>query len=449
MNVFMRNIDGLLQEWRQSENRKPLIIRGARQTGKTTAVLRFAKSYPQSIYVNLDRFEDRKLFETERPLGALLDELFFIKKQLKNSETLLFIDEIQNSSRAISSLRYLYEEYPQYHVIAAGSLLEQAVDMTQAFPVGRVSYAYVHPVSFYEFLQALGEPEAAEAYRQVPIPAHVHSKMLALFHTYLVVGGMPEAVQLYAEEHDLFKAAHVYDDLIVSYADDIEKYPVPSAKREVVRHVFNSILTSPMERVTYNGYGYSGYGSVQIKAAFQVLQKAMLCSLEHPLTSTSLPLQPNVRKKPRLHIVDTGLAVHAMGFQTELFSIADLTDARKGSIAEHIVGQELSAASLFNLHRTMFWVREKKQSSAEVDYVVQVQNRLFPVEVKSGSTGRLRSLMRFMDMSPENLAVRLYGGTFDISKVRTIQEGKNFTLLNVPYYHAGKIADYLEKYLLN
>lgn len=447
MKAFPRNIETHLKEWKHSSERKPLIIRGARQTGKTTTVLRFAQAYPQYIHANLDRYEDLKLFETERPLSELVDDLFFSRGLQQKKGTLIFIDEIQQSSRAIHLLRYFLEDYPSYHIIATGSMLEQSLNAQGGFPVGRVNYLYMHPVSFFEFLNALGEDAAADMYQQVPLPAYAHDKMLSLFHRYAVLGGMPEAVRLYAESHDVGPTRSVYEDLIHAYSDDIRKYPVSESRKLVVQHVFNTMLFYPMQRVTFNGYGESNYGSAQVKEAFTLLEKAMLCKLEYPLTSTSLPLQPNLRKKPRLHMLDTGLSTHSLGVREEMLSLRDLTDSHKGILAEHIVGQELRAASLVNLNRERFWVREKKQSSAEVDYIIQFNGKLVPVEVKSGSTGRLRSLMQFLDMSDIDVAVRLYAGSFSKDTITTMK-GKRALLLNIPYYHAAKIEEYLQQKMI-
>jgi len=422
--------------------RKPLVIRGARQTGKTTTVLKFAEDYPQYIHLNLDRYEDLRLFYNERPLHEVVDEVFFLRGVRKERKTLIFIDEIQRSDRAINLLRYLYEEYPEYHIVAAGSLLEQSVDVRRAFPVGRVTYAYMHPVSFEEFLLALGETQAVEAFQQVPVPDYAHEKLLELFHRYTLVGGMPEAVRTYAESGDLIRVRQVYHDLITSYADDIEKYPISESKKAIARHVFSTMLFHPMQRLTFNGYGGSSYGSTQVKESFETLQKAMLCTVEYPLTSTGLPLQRNKRKKPRLHLLDTGLCAYAMGVQEELISIRDLRDARKGLFAEHIVGQELRSSSPTELVGYLYWVREKKQSSAEVDYLVLVDGQIIPVEVKAGAVGRLRSLMQFLDMSDERCGVRLYAGAHSVNTITTMKK-KSSLLLNIPYYHAAKLPQYV------
>ena len=198
----------------------------------------------------------------------------------------------------------------------------------------------------------------------------------------------------------------------------------------------------PCERITYNGYGNSPYGSRQIKEAFQHLEKAMLCRVLYPQTGTEIPLLQNLHKKPRLHLLDTGLCCHLMGIQKELISIQDLSNSSRGSIAEHIVGQELTAASFTELSNLNFWVREKSQSSAEIDYIFQYENHLIPVEVKSGSTGTLKSLFQYMEMTDHDIAVRLYGGKFSENELVT-RNRKKFTLINIPYFHAAKIGEYI------
>jgi len=442
MKLFSRSIEPYLDSWKQDPSRKPLILRGARQTGKTTVVQKFAKNYTQYISVNLEKYEDKKIFDEERPLHSLLDELFFIRNMRRTEETLIFIDEIQQSQRAVMLLRYFYEEYPQYHIIAAGSLLEQTIDMHSAFPVGRVTYAYIHPVSFSEFLEAIGETVPLQAYNTVPIPDYAYQKLLSLFHRYVLIGGMPEAVKIYAETRDLNLVSAIYTNLLSAYADDVEKYSKKIQQNSVIHHLFSTMFRMPCQRITYNRYGNSLYGSRQVKEAFQHLEKAMLCRVLYPITSTEIPLLQNLRKKPRLHLLDTGLCCHLMGIQKELISIQDLSNASRGNIAEHIVGQELIATSYTELDNLNFWVREKSQSSAEIDYIFQYENHLIPVEVKSGSVGTLKSLFQYMDRTDHHIAVRLYRGKFSKDALTT-QNGKNFKLLNIPYFHAAKIREYI------
>ncbi|MBC8452786.1 MAG: AAA family ATPase, partial [Spirochaetes bacterium] len=249
MKLFNRSIEAYLDSWKQDSSRKPLILRGARQTGKTTVVQKFAKNYTQYISVNLEKYEDKKIFDEERPLHSLLDELFFIRNMRRTEETLIFIDEIQQSQRAVMLLRYFYEEYPQYHIIAAGSLLEQTIDMHLAFPVGRVTYAYVHPVSFSEFLAAIGETVTLQAYNTVPIPDYAHQKLLSLFHRYVLIGGMPEAVKIYTETRDLNLVSAIYNNLLSAYADDVEKYSKKSQQNSVIHHLLSTMFRMACQRI--------------------------------------------------------------------------------------------------------------------------------------------------------------------------------------------------------
>ena len=212
---FRRNIEDKLKAWSQSPFRKPLVLRGARQVGKTTAVKQFAVNYEQFIYLNLET-DDAKSFEGERDIHKIVDRIFFLKDGEKGkADTLIFIDEIQEVPSALNMLRYFYEEYPEYHVIAAGSLLESLFDRDVSFPVGRVDYLYMYPFTFGEFLEALGEKNALNAYRQVPVPDYAVDKLMQLFHTYTLVGGMPEAVYRYVVTKDLSQVKPVYDSLLL------------------------------------------------------------------------------------------------------------------------------------------------------------------------------------------------------------------------------------------
>ena len=202
--MFKRLLLKDLHDWLHKPNRKPLILRGARQVGKTTLVSLFAEQFDQFIALNLERLEDKALFEQNYTIQELLEAIFFLQgKDRQQTNTLLFIDEIQNSSAAVAMLRYFHENYPTLPVIAAGSLLESLLDRHISFPVGRVEYLRVHPLTFEEFLIAVGEEQAATMLNQIPLPIFAHDKLLKLFHRYALIGGMPEIVQHYAATRDL------------------------------------------------------------------------------------------------------------------------------------------------------------------------------------------------------------------------------------------------------
>lgn len=442
--MYFRNILPELDQWKTAPNRKPLVLRGARQVGKTTVVNLFSTRYKQYIYLNLERKEDASLFAGYTRFSTLVEAIFFVKnKDLQERDTLLFIDEIQAVPEAIGLLRYFFEDYPWLHVIAAGSLLETVIQEEVSMPVGRVEYKVLRPVSFNEFLEAAGEQAALNQYRTVPLQEFAHEKLLELFHRYVLIGGMPEVVGHYAEHRNLTALLPIYESLQVSFINDVEKYARNNTLVHVIRHVIGAMSFEAGNRIKFQQFGQSGYGSREVGEAMRILEKAMLLHLVYPCTATSVPVLPDKRKSPRLHLLDTGLTNFLAGLQKDLLHIRELDSLYQGKIAEQVVGQELLAANFRALNALNFWVREKKDSTAELDFIHVFDGMVIPVEVKSGNTGRLRSLHLFMDSVPHTLAVRLYAGRLSKETVRTLA-GKTYTLLNLPYYLAGKMDEYLQ-----
>ena len=440
---FRRNIEDKLKAWSQSPFRKPLVLRGARQVGKTTAVKQFAVNYEQFIYLNLET-DDAKSFEGERDIHKIVDRIFFLKDGEKGkADTLIFIDEIQEVPSALNMLRYFYEEYPEYHVIAAGSLLESLFDRDVSFPVGRVDYLYMYPFTFGEFLEALGERNALNAYRQVPVPDYAVDKLMQLFHTYTLVGGMPEAVYRYVVTKDLSQVKPVYDSLLLSYLDDVEKYAKTTNQMQVMRHCIRSCFAEAGERIKFAGFGESAYSAKEVGEAMRTLRKALILHLTYP---TMLPFTPDIKRSPRLQVLDTGMLNYFSNIQKEVFTSKDLNNLYKGRIAEHIVGQELIAHSDNYLQPLQFWIREQKTSNAEVDFLYPSAYGHIPVEVKAGATGHLKSLLMYMDLSGASLAIRLYAGPYHQEEIK-ISESKSFTLINMPYCLTGMLSAYIELYM--
>lgn len=444
--MFKREIIKDLLQWKISIYRKPLVLRGARQVGKTTLVNQFAENFDQFIYLNLENQEDKQIFQNRNSIHELVQALFFIKdKNTENTDTLIFIDEIQELPEAITSLRYFYEAYPQYYVIAAGSLLETVFDTNISFPVGRVEYQFLYPFSFEEFLLACGEQQALIQLNNIPIADFAHDKIIRLFHMYTLIGGMPEVVKRYVEQRDLSQLKNVYESLLLSYIDDIEKYARNASQIQIMRHAITSCFREAGTRIRFNGFGASGYGSREMGEALRTLEKAKLIYLIYPTTQTKLPYQPDLKKSPRLQVLDTGMVNFFAGIQKDVFSSTDLLDVYNGKIIEHVVGQELMAANKDLLNKPLFWVREKEGASAELDFLIIIDGKAIPVEVKSGKIGKLKSLHQYIEMSDTPLAIRLYAGKFQVDKLQT-PSGKNFTLLNMPYFLAGKIENYINTF---
>jgi len=442
--MFNRQLLIELENWRQNKPRKPLVIRGARQVGKTTLVNQFAAQYEQYIYVNLELAEDKEPFENFTSLQNLINTLFFLqnKSTAKKSTTLIFIDEIQEVPKALNTLRYFYELAPEISVIAAGSMLETLFDKNISFPIGRVEYKVIRPVSFPEFLSAIGETAALEQINQVPIAAFAQTKLLSLFHTYALIGGMPEIVQHYATHKDLVSLGPIYDSLISGYMDDVEKYAKSNAQILHIRHCIQSSFAQAGKRIKFEGFGNAAYKSREMGESLRTLEKALLIQLIYPCTTAILPLVPDIKKSPRLQILDTGLLNYFVGIQKEIIGTYDLNSIYQGTLIEHLIGQELLAFQYNALSALHFWVREKKESTAEVDYLFQHEGLIIPIEVKSGKEGTLKSLHSFMDIAPHNLAIRFYAGELKITEAIT-QKGKKYYLLNLPYYLGSQIVEYI------
>lgn len=446
--MYNREALAMLNNWADRDGRKPLVVRGARQVGKTTLIHQFAKQFDQYLYFNLDKSSDRAPFEDVEDHEQRVQALFFSKNEQRDPslKTLIFIDEIQEMPSVLHGLRYFYEENPELYVVAAGSLLETLFDNEKSFPVGRVEYFVLRPTSFSEFLGAMGEKQAKEAYSKVPCPEFAHKKLLKLFHTYALIGGMPEIVSHYAEHRDLTGLQPIYEGLITSYLDDVEKYAAGDAQVRYLRHCIGSIFYEAGTRITFAGFGKSNYKSREMKEALEILEKAMLMHMIYPTVDTNIPLKPSHRKSPRLQVLDTGLMNYKLDIQRSMIGVDDLETIYKGTLIEHLVGQELLANDHSSPGKLKFWVREKNTSQAELDFLRTVEGTVVPVEAKSGKTGKLKSLHLFMDRSESPLAIRHYADIRSTDKIKS-KNGRPYTLLNLPYYLAGKTDDYAKWWL--
>lgn len=441
--MFRRNIISKLEAWKQDKKHKPLIMRGARQVGKTTVVNEFGSQFDNYLYFNLERNENAKLFEMEIPLDDLVNMLYAsVGKVKKEGTTLVFIDEIQNSPKTIALLRYFYEQRPDLYVIAAGSLLENLVDVKVSFPVGRVQYLALRPCSFSEFLGAIGKYNLLAVLSQkAEYTVAFHEQLMHLFNQYTIVGGMPEAVQQYAETQDVIGIEDVYETLVQAYKDDSEKYVRGNKLTDVVRFILSYGWAFSGETITLGNFANSGYKSREVGEAFRLLEKAMLLELVYPVSSTQLPIIPETKRMPKLIWFDTGLVNYQAGIRKEIIGSTDMVDSWRGHIAEQITAQELLALEdRVGQHRS-FWA--KQNNGAEVDFIFTHNSKLYPIEVKSGTNAHLRSLQVFMDSSEVNIAIRIWSKPYSIDKVKTIH-GKEFTLINLPFYLIGNLRNVLD-----
>jgi hypothetical protein len=442
---FNRQLFNILESWKSNKKRKPLIIRGARQVGKTTLVRQFAKTFPNAILLNLEKPSDRSYFEDFDDVKTIVEALLVSKNQSNAdpSKILLFLDEIQESPKAVQLLRYFYEEIPEMPVIAAGSLLEFALKEVKSFPVGRVEFLYLYPMNFPEYLDAIGQKAALEQFTQVPIKPFAHKVLMELFHRYAIIGGMPEIIKTDLDRNNLADLPPIYESIWSTYKSDIEKYSSSSNERKIIRHLMNSAHLALDQRVKFQGFGNSNYRSREIGESFRILEDAKIMRLIYPTTDLIPPLQSDLKKSPRLQFLDTGLVNYSLGIQGQMLAMEDLSQAYKGALIPDLVTQELISTTHLTDQKPNFWVREKKQSSAEVDLVIPFQGLAIPVEIKSGATGSLRSLHQFVDACDHGFAVRIYGGELRTEDTLT-PAGKPYRLLNLPYYLGTRLPEYLD-----
>ncbi|NLA23474.1 MAG: ATP-binding protein [Bacteroidales bacterium] len=442
---FKRELEKELLFWKNKKNRKPLILRGARQVGKTTLVKSFAKTYSSAILLNLEKTKDASFFEKTDNVKEIID-LILLSKNIalkKDSPTLLFIDEIQESPKAIQLLRYFYEEIPELHVIAAGSLLEFAFKEIESFPVGRIEYLYLYPFNFSEFLSAMEQNLLLEQMNTTPLPKIAHQVLIDQFHKYAIIGGMPEIIKEYKKQGNISSLNTTYESIWTSYADDIEKYGLSDSSRNILKFIMKVAPNFIDQRIKFQNFGNSNYKSREVGEAFRNLDKARVLRLIYPTTSIIPPIIKDYKKSPRIQILDTGIVNYSLGISGELLTKEDFSDTYRGALMPHLIFQELISLQKYKNEIPAFWVREKSQSSAEVDMIIAYKNYLIPIEIKSGSTGSLKSLNLYMDKVEHKFAIRIYGGEFMIQKSKT-QNGKEYTLMHLPYYLGTKLFEYID-----
>lgn len=441
--MFYRKLYRHLLSWKEKKDRKPLIIRGARQVGKSTLVIEFGKEFKYFINMNLEKPRDRAIFDNLDETKDIVEAIFLSKGiPFTGEPTLIFIDEIQESKKAISQLRYLHEEYPQIYIIAAGSLMEFAMKDVTAFPVGRIEQVVLHPFDFDEFLLALNRKDLLNELDSVPIYKYAHDTLLEIFNDYAIIGGMPEVIKRYAEDKNIINLGKIYGNLWQSYRDDIEKYGSNATERKILRHIID---TAPAEkdRIVLAGFGNSAYRSREVGEAIKALDMARIIQTVYPATNLTPPASPDLKRRPRLQFLDTGLLNFSLGNQQAMIGLKDLNDFSRGRIIRHLTTQQVQAQNISPLYKPLFWVREKANSNAEVDLLFRYDKYLIPVEIKSGGHGTLRSLHQFIEQSEHKYAIRLLANSFLVEKVKT-PSGIPYLLMNIPYYASTKIAEYVK-----
>lgn len=451
-----RNIDVHLHEWSKREVHKPLLLRGARQVGKSTAIRHLGEQFESYVEINFERNPEYKvLFQSNLDVKRIVSQMSAMYgKAIVPGSTLLFLDEIQECQEAIMSLRFFKEDMPELHVIAAGSLLEFALDELATFGVGRIHSLYMYPMTFDEFLIANGQQLLLDARRQssatVPLPEPLYDKIVEQFRTYMIVGGMPEAVSSWVENHDFIRCQEIQDDILTGYEDDFPKYR-NKVNADLLRATLRSVANQITKKFVYAEVG-SGYKAVEVKRALALLYKA---GLVIPVTRTDangLPLgsesDENYRK---MLLLDSGLELRLLnmtlgsvtGITTQILTATAADLINKGSMAEMIAGLEIMRNQTPNLKFELFyWTRQAKNAVAEIDYILAKDASVIPVEVKADRQGGMKSLWNFMRDKNLTQAIRCSlenFGEFDYTDSEANGEIRHVTIC--PLYALSQLTD--------
>lgn len=387
-----RLVEHELLRWKRSSRRKPLIVRGARQVGKTWLIENFLADQFES-FVKID-FEERQdlheHFSMNLAPEGIIESLEITAGRIIPGKTLLFFDEIQACPRAVMSLRYFYEKMPELHVIAAGSLLEFAFDKISV-PVGRVQYLHMHPMTFYEYLLALDQTVMAEQVLKDPAHTSVSSQRVILseLRKYFFIGGMPECVKVYRDSKSLLEVFEVQSEILNSYCDDFLKYK-PQVDTSCLDAVFRHLATTVGEQIKYTKLNDAHTGPTN-RQAFELLIKAKIAHKIPSSNPSGIPLGASAsQKKFKACMLDIGLLqrLSQIPVDSEIMK-KDLLSIYNGKMAEQFVAQELLAWSTLDLY---YWSRDAKSSNAEVDFLIVTNSSILPIEVKSGKGGSLKSL---------------------------------------------------------
>ncbi len=404
-----------LLSWKVEKQPKPLLIRGARQVGKSYLVNQFGKeNFKNFLSVNFEKQPQlKKFFEYPNPDEILAKLSGYLGVPIELGETLIFIDEIQECSQALIALRYFYEERPGLHVIGAGSLLDFTLSNEEiSMPVGRIQYLYMDPMSFAEYLTAVNKKSWLGLIKQStiesPLDLEIHNRLVGELRNYMLLGGMPKVLATYTENQDNLQGAIAEQDPIIdTYRDDFKKYS-SRIREQYLRRVFNSMPQMVGKKFMYSRVD-SESKSRDIKYALELLEQACLVKKIKHSSPHARPLEAGVSEKIfKTIFLDCGLLRNISGTRLDDVMEYDFKSSEMGSIAEQYVGQELVALqSPLRPRYLHYWVHENKESSAEIDYMISIEGRSVPIEVKSGANGKLKSLKRFMEEYSSPIGIKI------------------------------------------
>lgn len=403
-----RFIDHYLLEWSQEQGRKPLLLRGARQVGKTYAVRQLGKQFDNFVEFNLELTPSvRELFKESLDPKRIVNEIFYMfKQEVIPGKTLLFFDEVQAEPQAIIALRYFYEMMPELHVIAAGSLLDFAIEQV-GVPVGRVEFLYVYPLSFIEFLGAMGEKNLFNALTthdpKIEISKVAHKRLLKLITEYLAIGGMPEVVNIWATKQDVKKCFKIQQTLVNAYRQDFNKYGT-KFQLKYLEKLFAEMPLQLGKKFKYSAFE-GDYRKRELSPCIDLLATAGIIHKVYHTAAQGIPLGAQVNLDDfKIIFLDVGLAQTILGLDLTTWLLNPAQELiNKGEIVEAFIGQEILVYSNpIQKQSLYYWRRVERNSQAEIDYVLQLKEAIVPIEVKSGAGSTLRSMHSFLDAHPKS-----------------------------------------------
>ena len=428
-----RDIYNILMQWKAELNRRPLLIRGARQVGKTYAVRFFGQEeFEDYIELNFEKNpEYKEIFTNIDPVEIVEKITLFTQRKVTVGKTLLFLDEIQDCPAAITSLRYFFEEMPELHVIAAGSLVEFTLNAENfRMPVGRVQYLYMFPLSFGEFLEAIGETALRNQIRNKVdikrLPDALHTRLLDYVRKFFFLGGMPAVLQEYCLSRNIEKCQRIQRSIVDTYIDDFGKY-AKKIKHKYLRKVFYAVPKMIGQKFVYANVDNS-IKSRELKEAVELLEMAGVVGRIKSTSGAGIPLEAGAKENYfKALFLDVGL-MHAMNnIYGETARAKDFTNIFKGAVAEQFVGQQLLAyQSPYTKPFLYYWTREARNSMAEIDYLIAKNEKIIPIEVKSGATGHMKSMHIFINTFKSDLGLKISQAPYDMD----IQN----RLLSLPFY---------------
>ena len=421
-----------LQTWKESSHRKPLIIHGARQVGKTWLVREFGRlNYEEVAYIDfLNNPRMESLFEQDLDTERILQGLKAESGIDITEDTLIFLDEIQSVPKAITSLKYFYENMPEYHIIVAGSLLGLSINQESSFPVGKVNFMNLYPLSFQEFLRALGEDQLVNllSSKDYQLMSNFHNKYLDLLKTYYYVGGMPEAVKVYVDTQSWQEVRKVQVNILNAYNSDFGKHaPINVVPR--IKQVWDSLpaqLAKENKKYIY-GRIQKGARSKDYELAIRWLEDAGLVYKVHNVSSPKIPLRAYIDPEAfKLYMLDVGLlsAMTDLSAKT-LLEGSDIFTEFKGALTEQFVLGELRSGVKSALS---YW-SNTQETAAEVDFLIQLDDNIIPIEVKSSINLKAKSLGVFIDKYNPKIAVRTSMSNYKL----------NDAIVDIPLYMIGDI----------